>query len=40
MLSIILLSWGIAPVEICFQVTANRFGSSKLGGPFSIWDLK
>lgn len=36
MLSIILLSWGIALFEYCFQVPANRIGSSQLGGPFSI----
>ena len=40
MLSIILLSWGIALFEYCFQVPANRIGSSQLGGPFSIWELK
>ena len=34
MLSIILLSWGIALFEYCF------IGSSQLGGPFSIWELK
>ena len=26
--------------EYCFQVPANRIGSSQLGGPFSIWELK
>lgn len=40
MLSIILLSWGIALFEYCFQVPANRIGSSQLGCPFSIWELK
>ena len=40
MLSIILLSWGIALFEYCFQVPANRIGGSQLGGPFSIWELK
>ena len=29
MLSIILLSWGIALFEYCFQVPANRIGSSQ-----------
>ena len=40
MLSIILLSWGIALFEYCFQVPANRIGSPHVGGPFSIWELK
>lgn len=40
MLAIVLLSWGIALFEYCFQVPANRIGSSQLGGPFSIWELK
>ena len=40
MLSIILLSWGIAQFEYCFHVPANRIGSSQQGGPFSIWELK
>ena len=35
-----LLSWGIALFEYCFQVPANRIGSSQFGGPFSIWELK
>ena len=39
-LAIVLLSWGIALFEYCFQVPANRIGSSQLGGPFSIWELK
>ena len=34
------LSWGIALFEYCFQVPANRIGSSQFGGPFSIWELK
>lgn len=37
---IILLSWGIAFFEYCFQVPANRIGSSELGGPFSLMQLK
>ena len=40
MLAIVLLSWGIALVEYCFQVPANRIGASQFGGPFSIWELK
>lgn len=38
--SIILLSWGIALFEYCFQIPANRIGSSQYDGPFSIWELK
>lgn len=40
MATIILLSWGIALFEYCFQVPANRIGSVQCGGPFSIWELK
>mgnify|MGYP000825152702 FL=1 len=40
MLAIVLLSWGIALFEYCFQVPANRIGSAQFGGPFSIWELK
>lgn len=40
MLAIVLLSWGIALFEYCFQVPANRLGSAELGGPFTIWELK
>ena len=37
---IILLSWGIALFEYCFQVPANRIGSAEFGGPCSLWELK
>lgn len=37
---IILISWGIAFFEYCFQVPANRIGSDQLGGPFSLLELK
>jgi uncharacterized protein len=37
---IILLSWGIAFFEYCFQVPANRLGSQETGGPFSLVQLK
>lgn len=37
---IILVSWGIALVEYCFQVPANRIGYSGNGGPFSLMQLK
>jgi len=35
-----LLSWGVAFFEYCFQVPANRIGSSEMGGPFSLVQLK
>lgn len=38
--AIVLLSWGIALFEYCFQVPANRIGSMQYGGPFSLWELK
>lgn len=38
--SIILISWGIAFFEYCFQVPANRLGFDKHGGPFSLVQLK
>lgn len=38
--AIVLLSWLIALFEYCFQVPANRLGSTEFGGPFSIWELK
>lgn len=37
---IILVSWGIAFVEYCFQVPANRLGFKGTGGPFSLVELK
>ena len=37
---IILLSWGIALVEYCLQVPANRMGFDGNGGPFSQMQLK
>ena len=38
--TIILLSWGIALIEYCFQVPANRLGFEGNGGPFSLIQLK
>lgn len=38
--AVILLSWGIALLEYCFQVPANRIGFEGNGGPFSILQLK
>ncbi len=40
LISIILISWGIALFEYCFQVPANRIGFSGNGGPFSLVQLK
>ncbi|HET7153504.1 MAG TPA: DMT family protein [Candidatus Kapabacteria bacterium] len=38
--AIILISWGVAFFEYCFQVPANRFGFTENGGPFSLVQLK
>jgi uncharacterized protein (DUF486 family) len=38
--AIILISWGIAFFEYCFQVPANRIGFEGNGGPFSLVQLK
>jgi uncharacterized protein (DUF486 family) len=38
--SIIMISWGIALFEYCFQVPANRIGFKENGGPFSLVELK
>ncbi len=38
--AIILVSWGIALFEYCFQVPANRIGFANNGGPFNLWQLK
>lgn len=40
LLSIILISWGIALFEYCFQVPANKIGFNQNGGPFSLVELK
>jgi uncharacterized protein (DUF486 family) len=40
LVSIILISWGIAFFEYCFQVPANRIGFKNYGGPFSLVQLK
>jgi uncharacterized protein len=39
-LSVILLSWGIALFEYFFQVPANRIGFEGNGGPFNLFQLK
>jgi uncharacterized protein (DUF486 family) len=38
--AIVLISWGIAFFEYCFQVPANRIGFAGNGGPFSLLQLK
>ncbi|PSL06370.1 DMT family protein [Cecembia rubra] len=38
--SIVLISWGIAFFEYIFQVPANRIGFRENGGPFSLVELK
>ncbi|MBM4112384.1 MAG: DMT family protein [Phycisphaerae bacterium] len=36
----ILASWGVALVEYCFQVPANRLGYADGQGPFTLGQLK
>ncbi len=38
--TIILLSWGLAFFEYCFQVPANKMGFIGNGGPFNLFQLK
>lgn len=38
--TIILISWGLALFEYCFQVPANKIGFQGNGGPFSLLELK
>ncbi len=40
LVSIILISWGIALFEYALQVPANRIGFKEYGGPFSLVQLK
>ncbi|MCE1156366.1 MAG: DMT family protein [Bacteroidales bacterium] len=40
LISIILISWGIALFEYMFQVPANKIGFHQNGGPFSLVELK
>ncbi|MBB6326408.1 hypothetical protein FHS59_002036 [Algoriphagus iocasae] len=40
LISVILISWGIALFEYCFQVPANKIGFIGNGGPFSLVQLK
>jgi len=38
--AVILVSWGIALLEYCFMIPANRIGFEGNGGPFSLMQLK
>jgi uncharacterized protein (DUF486 family) len=38
--AVILISWGLAFFEYCFQVPANKMGFDANGGPFSLLQLK
>lgn len=40
LIAIVLISWGIAFFEYCFQVPANRIGFHGNGGPFTLVQLK
>lgn len=40
LISIVMISWGIALFEYFFQVPANRIGFKENGGPFSLVELK
>lgn len=40
LITIILISWGIALFEYMFQVPANKYGFKANGGPFSLLQLK
>jgi uncharacterized protein (DUF486 family) len=40
LVGIVLISWGIALFEYCFQVPANKIGYQGNGGPFSLLQLK
>lgn len=37
---VILFSWGIALLEYCFMIPANRIGFRDNGGPYSLVQLK
>ena len=37
---IILISWGLAFMEYCFMVPANRVGFVGNGGPYNLFQLK
>lgn len=39
-ITIILMSWGLALFEYVFMVPANKIGFQSNGGPFSLFQLK
>lgn len=40
LIAVIAASWGVALLEYCFQVPANRIGFVDNGGPFTLFQLK
>ena len=40
LITVVLISWGLALFEYCFQVPANKIGFQGNGGPFSLLELK
>ena len=38
--AVIIASWGVALLEYCFMIPANRIGFHENGGPFSLFQLK
>lgn len=40
LITIVLISWGIAFFEYLLMIPANRLGSRITGGPFDMWQLK
>lgn len=40
LITMVLISWGIAFFEYMLMVPANRLGSNINGGPFNMWQLK
>jgi len=40
LITVVLISWGIALFEYFFQVPANKIGFKNNGGPFSLVELK
>jgi uncharacterized protein (DUF486 family) len=40
LVTVVLISWGMALFEYFFQVPANRIGFKENGGPFTLVELK
>ncbi len=40
LITAILISWGIAFLEYCLMIPANKLGAAANGGPFNMWQLK